>query len=505
MTNGTGARVGSLGAVLRRGAAMSAVALVLVQVISLAQVLVLARLLSPTEVGLFAAGTVLATFLASVAEGALTQALIQRGDADLDDAADTVFWVTLGTGLLMSLASLASAPLIGLAFGDGVAGTIAAITSGAVMLHAFTNVPDALMQRRFDFRRRLIIDPSTVLAFAVVAVVFAALGYGVWSLVIGSYVQMTVWVLLSWGLAGWRPGRGRPSVRLWREMAGFAFPLLLASLVERVRDALEMVIVGRALDTASLGFYRYARRFAVLPGTAVVQAGAFVLFPAFSRIADDPERFRQAFLRALTSVWLAALPLAGLLVASGEPLAVLLLGEPWRATGIALTAMAGFGLGQSLSAVTAEAMKGAGVSRLLNRVTAVGIVSSIGLLLAFLPLGLFGVGLAMSGAALAVGMAGLWLVRGVVRVSWAELAARLLPPLGAAALAVALVAVLERTVIRAGTRPLVVGLASVVAEALLLGLVYLGVLRWTAPALGKPIMSAVAAGIVRMSQRQPKL
>jgi O-antigen/teichoic acid export membrane protein len=496
VTDPSGAPVGALGAILRRGAAMSAVALVLVQVISLAQTLVLARLLSPTEVGLFAAGTVLATFLATFAEGALTQALIQRGDADLDDAADTVFWVTLGTGLLMSLVTLAAAPLVGMAFGASVAGTIAAVTSGTMVLHAVTNVPDALMQRRFDFRRRLIIDPATVLTFAVVAVVFAALGFGVWSLVAGSYAQMTVWVVASWGLAGWRPGRGRPSVRLWREMAGFAFPLLLGSAVERIRDAVELVVVGRVLNTASLGFYRYARRIALLPGTAVIQAGAFVLFPAFSRIADDPERLRQAFLRALTWIWLAALPLAGLLVASGESLAVLLLGEPWRPAGVGLTAMAGFGLGQAMNAVTAEVLKGTGMSRRLNRLTGVGVFSGIGLLLVLVPFGLFGVGLAMSGASLAVGLTGLWSVRDVVGVSFPELSGRLLPPLVAAAVAVATVAVLERTVIRAVTWPLPIGLGLVLAEALLLGLLYVGALRVIAPAVGSAVIGAIA-GVVR--------
>ena len=496
---GPGPRVGALGAILRRGAAMSAAALVLVQLISLAQTIVLARLLSPAEVGLFAAGTVLATFLATLAEGALTQALIQRvdsGPGDLDDVADTVFWVTLATGLLLSAATLVASPLVGRAFGNGVAGAVAAATAGTMVLHALTNVPDALMQRRFDFRRRLIIDPATVLTFAVVSVVFAARGYGVWSLVIGSYAQLTVWVLASWGLARWRPGRGRPTVALWRELARFAFPLLLGSVADRVRDGLELLVVGRALDTAALGFYRYARRIAVLPGVAVIQAGGFVLFPAFSRIADDPQRLTRAFLRALTWMWLAALPLAGLLVAAGEPLAVLVLGEPWRGAGVALTAMAGFGLGQALSSVTVEAMKGAGRSRLLNRMTGVGLVSGVGLLLALVPFGLYGVGLAMSGAALAVGLTGLWLVRGVVGVSAGQLAGRLLPPLGAVAVAVAVVAVLERMLVRADSRPVAVGLGLVGAEAVLLAVIYVGSLRLLAPELGRVVFGAVT-GLAR--------
>lgn len=495
MTDPSAAKIGGLASVLRRGAAMSASALVLVQLITLLQTLVLARLLSPVEVGLFAAGTVLATFLMMFVEGALTQALIQRPDStvgggDLDDVAVTVFWATLAGGLCLSLATLAAAPLVGTVFGNRTAGTIAAVTAGAMVLHSLTSVPDALMQRRLDFRRRLVIDPATSIVFALVSIGLAVRGAGVWSLVVGSYAQVLTWVLLSWGLARWRP-RGRPSFRLWRELAGFAFPLLLLSVAERVRDVLEQVVVGRALDTAALGFYRYGRRIAVLPGSLVIQAGAFVLFPAFSRISGEPDRLRRAFLRALTWLWLVALPTAGALMVLGEPLVVLLLGEPWRGAGVALTGMAGIGLGQALSAVAVEAMKSAGRSDRLNWMTATGLVVGIGLLLALLPLGLFGVGLAMSGSAVVVGLLSLSLVRSVVGVTARELWCLLWPPTAAAALAVAAVGVLERMVLRADQWPIPVGLAIIATAATVLAVLYLGLLRLLAPEPARAVITAV--------------
>jgi PST family polysaccharide transporter len=475
---------------------MSAVALVLVQVITLLQTLVLARLLSPREVGLFAAGTVLATFLMTFAEGALTQALIQRPDGapgrdGLDDVADTVFWATLAGGLAMSLLTLAAAPLIALLFGHVVAGTIAAVTAGAMVLHSLTSVPDALMQRRFDFRRRLVIDPLTALTFAVVSVVFAGVGYGVWSLVIGSYAQMTVWVVLSWGLAGWRPGRGRPSLRLWRQLARFGFPLLVASVAERLRDVVELTVVGRALDTASLGFYRYGRRIAMLPGSIVIQAGAFVLFPAFARIADDPVRLKQAFLRALTWIWLAALPVAGVLVAVGEQLAVLLLGEPWRGAGVAVTAMAGVGLGQALSAVSVEVLKGTGRSERINWMTASGLLAGLGLVLLLVPFGLFGVGLAVSGTAVVVGLVGLSSIRDVVGVTGLGLLRLLLPPAAAAVVATTVVAIAEHVLLRADVWPVGLGLVIITGEVIVLGVAYIGLLALVAPEPAGRLLAAV--------------
>ncbi len=366
------------------------------------------------------------------------------------------------------------------------------MTSGALVLHAFTNVPDALMQRRFDFRRRLVIDPAMTLAFAVVAVPAAAAGLGVWSLVIATYAQMAVWALASWRLGGWRPGRGDPSVKMWRELARYGFPLLLGSAAERVRDTVEVLLVGRFLGVASLGFYRYGKRLAQLPGMAVLQVGAFVLFPAFARIAGERDRLASAFTRALQWLWVVALPVAGLLIALGEPLAVVLLGEPWRAAGLGLVAMAGVGMGQVLSAVSAEALKGTGRSERLNAMTGVGLVLGIGLVLLLIPFGLVGVGIAMSATSLAVGAAGLVQTCRTLEVGARELVGRLARPVLAAAPAAALAAFLDRRALHADMLPIWLGVVTLVAESVALVLCYLVLLRLVAPDVGRPVFAAVA-------------
>ena len=130
-------------------AVASAAALIFGEVVALGQTVALARLLTPAQVGLFVAGTVLTTFLGNFVEGGLRSGLIHR-DKELADAADTVFWVTMIAGLLMSLATLAISPLVGLAFHNRQAGLIAAASSGVLFLYSFTNVPEALLQREFS-------------------------------------------------------------------------------------------------------------------------------------------------------------------------------------------------------------------------------------------------------------------------------------------------------------------------------------------------------------------
>lgn len=494
------AQIGPLSPTLRRGAAISAGTLVVVQAISLASTLWLARLLSPAEVGIYAAATVLSGFLVMFSEGGLYIALIQR-ERDVEDAADTVFWATAANGVLMSLLALAAAPVVGLVFRSELVGQIAAITSGMLLMHSLTNVPDALMQRRFNFKRRLIIDPSRAFAYAAVAVGLAAAGFGVWSLVIGNYVSLAVWLIGAWVLGRWRPGRGRPSIRLWRELARFGYPILIQNLIDHVREAVEATLVGRILGATSLGYYRYGRRLGLLPATAMVEIGSYVLLPAFSRLAGDPERLKRAFLRALRWVWFAAAPVTAMVVGLGEPAVVMLLGEPWRGAGVFLVAMAGCGLGMTLHFLSSEVIKGSGRSSLLNWQSAISLPLGIGLVVALLPFGLVGVGLAISVTEIALAVLMLGLARTVVGCSIGELLRRLVPAAVGSLVALAAVAPLEHLVIHSDQRALVIGLALLGLQTVGFALVYLAALRLLDPSIITDLTGAIRSLLDRRRRR----
>lgn len=462
---------GSLRSRIGKLAAASAVALVAGELVSLGQTVALARLLTPTQVGLFAAGGILTAFVTNFVEGGLRSGLVHR-DRDLDDAAATVFWVTLGSGALMSLLSLAASPLVGRMFDHPAAGGVAAALSGSLLLFSLTNVPEALLQRQFSVRWRLIVGPSVSVAFAAVAIPTAALGFGVWSMVLGSYASSLVWVLAVWWICDWRPWRGRPSYRIWRELARFGLPLVLGMIGDRTQKAVQAVVTGRMLGAGDLGLQRYGERIARIPVMALVSGSSTALFPAFSRLSGDPARFRSSYLRALRLSVAAAAPMAAMIVAVGIPLVVIVLGERWRGAGYALVAMAGLGLGKSAITVGEEAIKGAGRTRLLNWYTLTETILSVVLLLVLIrPLGLVGVGLSISATAVIVGVVVAALAGPVVGVPTRQALLAGAPPIGSALLAGTVTALLEHLVLHSDSHG-VWGLASIALDGAVLLLVY---------------------------------
>ena len=292
--------------------------------------------------------------------------------------------------------------MIGIIFHSRAVGLVAAATAGIMLIHSLTNVPESVLQREFSVKRRLIVGPAIVTSYAVVAVSLAALGWGVWSMVAGMYASYIAWVVSLWMLTSWRPGRGHASFAMWRELARFGFPLVLAITGFRVRTAVESLVVGRVLSTSALGFFRYGRRIAQIPQIGIIEVGATSLFPAFSRIAGNRERFAAAYLRALHWSMVGGAAVMGLMIAAGEPAVVVLLGERWRGAGVAVVAMSGMSIGSAMTVVVQDAIKARGRTRLINWFTLADLFLGVGFLLVLIrPFGFVGASLYISLTSLA--------------------------------------------------------------------------------------------------------
>ena len=478
-------------------ASASALAQLFGQFVSFVQTIALARLLTPTDVGIFTAGTVLTVLLATFVEGGMEASLVQR-QGDLADAEETVFWVTLMTGAAASLGCLAAAPVIGIIFNSRAAGLVAAATAGIVLIHSLTNVPEAILQREFSVKRRLIVGPAIAVSYAVVSVGLAALGWGVWSMVVGTYASYIAWVVSLRMLTSWRPGRGHASFAMWRELARFGFPLVLDNTGYRLRTAVEALVVGRVLSTSALGFFRYGQRIALIAETGIIGVGSTSLFPAFSRIADDRKRFAAAYLRALHWSMVAGAAGTGLMIAVGEPAVVVLLGERWRGAGVALVAMSGLSIGAAISVVVQDAIKAHGRTRLINWFTLAGLFLGVGFLLVLIrPFGFVGASLYISVTSLVTAAIILGLAQLVVTVSLRRVLTVLATPIPSLLVATVATWWLEHDLLRADSRGPILAVVLLAVDALVFCLVYLAVLTLFARSTVVTIVRIVPVLIAR--------
>lgn len=363
--------------------------------------LVLARLATPEDFGQLAAGAVLVMVGLWFADSGLSAALIQRRDR-VEEAASTAAVATILGGIALSLAALAVSPLIGFVFDSHKVALVAAACAGWIIIRAPAIVPDAIMQRRFIFLRRAVVDPLGIVVFGAVAIATTAAGLGVWGLVLGNYAQFATMSISSWVLAKWRPDLKLASVAMWRELIGFGRHVMASGVIARITGMAATGIVGRFLGTEVLGQFRYGTRIVQAPLGGLINVGSHVLFPAFSRISTDAPRFERGFRQGVRLTCLVAMPTSLALLPLGTPMAVILFGDQWRVAGHLASAMFAYAGARSLVGIIREAFKASGRTEILTRLQIISGVLTVGLMVAALPLGAVAVGAASSVSAIGV-------------------------------------------------------------------------------------------------------
>ena len=480
----------SLTGVVVKGVSLAGSGFVLTQLITFATYLVLARLVSPADFGVFAAGTIVVGVGTLIGESGMLAALIQSRE-NLEQAFNSAFLATLAGGTALTALALAAAPVIGLFFHSHEAALVAAVMSGWMLLRLATVVPDALLQRRFSFFRRVIVDPLGAVAFAAGTIIAAAAGMGVWALAIGTYAQATVNVVAGWALSGWRPRPRLATIGTWRKLARFGRPVVGAEFIRRVVGEIPVAAIGRVVGTAALGQFTYAFRVAAQPLGATVNVGGYVLLPAFARLSAHDTRFRAALLRALRWVCAIAFPAGLMLVPLGMPAVVLVFGARWQQAGYGAMALGAYCAALALDSVASEAWKAYGRPDMLPRMHGLSLALTVIFVAALVPFGLVGVCIGMSLSAIGVAAYAVRGMSSVIGIPVRTLVAEIWPPAIAAVVMAGGLVCLEFLVVHANQLGTVTGLLVAAGMALLGVTAYLGMLSVLAPSAARELVAAL--------------
>lgn len=305
------------------------------KVVSLLTMLVLARLLNPDDFGLYALATLAILVLTIFRDLGLGSVLILRQDYD-ERAQGTVVTMMLAFGVVAAVVLVLLAPLAAVLFGEPRLDEVLVVLSISSVLGAVTWTYDVLMQRDLEFRKRFVAQMAQTACYALVSVLLASTGAGVWSLVGGALAAGAVGSAVTFALA---PSRPRPA--LDRTIARDAFAsgrgFIGQGILTLVRQNADYLVVGRLLGTRSLGLYTMAYRLGELPYIGVAEPVAKVMFPAFTRMRHRGEDAPSAFAATIRMVALVTCPLGIVLSAVAEPFVEAVLGDKWLGMILPLT------------------------------------------------------------------------------------------------------------------------------------------------------------------------
>ncbi len=326
---GTGvpAGVGNTATAAVRGAGWVALGVGAQRVIQTGALIVLARLLVPEDFGLVAVAMLVLSFAARAKSLGIQTALVQyRGD--IDTAADSALILNAGITLVILLAIGLLSPLASLWFEDPRAGIVLVVMALRLVPQVAASVPSALALRILRFRRIAVITVGESAVTAVVAVVLAMHGLGVWSLVAGSLAGATVSAV-----AWWLPPVWRPSIRIDRRalaaLLGTGVRIWSSGNLSYAIDSANRLFMGRFLGVATLGLYDVVSRFVHAPLQSLLGISDRVALPAFCREQEDRELLGRWVVRLTGLLMLVTALTAGILFFFADVLVPVLIGSRW--------------------------------------------------------------------------------------------------------------------------------------------------------------------------------
>lgn len=288
---------------------------------------ILARLLSPEEFGVVAVGLTVVQFLTMIAGAGLTSALIVEKEEDMETI-HTVFWANLAISCTMAAVLYIWAEFFGGLLGALESAYLLRIMAFLIPLQLAGDVAYSLLARRMNFSKDALWSMASESIAAIVAVALAFMGFGVWALIIQLFAAALIRLVGLYAVSRYCP-RFVMKPRRLVPLLGFSSGLMGSEIANFVTFQSPMVVIARHLGLADAGAYSASNRFASIPNQVVLSAVMGVLFPAFSRMMDDPQRRRDALMFSTQVLTILLAPMMFGLWAVAEPAMLVIFGQNW--------------------------------------------------------------------------------------------------------------------------------------------------------------------------------
>lgn len=290
--------------------------------------LILARLLTPADFGVYAVALAAAALLMHVNDIGMIAAGVQwRGK--LEEMAPTGSAIAVVVSVLVYGVFWILAPSFAMLAGTPASAPVVRLLTLIIIVDGITSMRSAALMRRFEQDKLTKATIVGMFANAVVALPLAFAGAGAYSFAGGQVTASIVTGVLVFKM-GDLPVRVGFDKAIAKKVLAFGIPLAASLGIESILLNADYVIVGNVLGATALGYYLLAFNISNWVPGLVGTAVRYVSIPSFSRLAEQgPQALALGVLRAVPVLVSTALPFAVLMATLATPMVLFLYGDQW--------------------------------------------------------------------------------------------------------------------------------------------------------------------------------
>jgi O-antigen/teichoic acid export membrane protein len=297
------------------------------QVISIIVTIILARLLEVSDFGAIEIVTVIVSICQIFVQSGLNSALIQKKDVTQEDFSVT-FFVNTAIAFFLYIILFVLSPSIEKFYAiDGLTNYIR--VTGLVLLPcSMMSIQYALLAKSFQFRKQMICSVLSMILGAVVGIVMAYKGLGIWSFV--AYQIVTYWSspLIALIVVRWMPSHIDSFKRIV-PLFKFGIRILIASFIDNIYNDITSLIIGKKFTPSQLALYGKGKQFPQALITSVNGSIQSVAFPYLAKHQDSRNEMKDRLSGLIKMSSFVVFPIMFGLIACAKPFVLTILTEKW--------------------------------------------------------------------------------------------------------------------------------------------------------------------------------
>jgi len=290
--------------------------------------MILARLLDPEDYGIFAAIQVIAGIVSLFSNFGIASALIQHKEISPKHI-EVGFTSSLVLSFIVFIILWILAPFFPSLFHSNFDIWMVRANAFVFPILGWSIVSSSLLTRKLDFRGLFVSKFfSTILGSSGTAILFAFLGFGVWSLTLGAISSAIVTSICLSFLSPHSRRLGLPKKEI-RDLFSFGGMYTILRVINYLSTKADNFVVGRWMGIELLGLYDRAFYVMSYPGIYIGNIIDDVTFPTLAKIQDETDKLKIAYLQGIKLASFLLMPLSIFFIIYSQEIVEVLLGYKW--------------------------------------------------------------------------------------------------------------------------------------------------------------------------------
>lgn len=290
--------------------------------------IIIAHFLDPADYGLAGMANLITSFLLLIGNFGFGASIIQRKDLK-DIHLNSLFWITFAIGIVFMSIVYISAPLAATFFKNPKVDPLLQLSAVAMFFHIISDLPNSLLLKKLKYKHSGLIDLISNITASVSVLVFAIMGFGAYSLILGSIITGFLKFALACLWNFWIP-KLRFRAEGLRGFIKFGSAVIIDRILWYLYSNSDYMILAKKLGAVPFGYYSFAFNFASMPTTKIQPIIFPVLYSSFSIIQDDRDQIRIQYLRIINYTFkIYVMIFCGMFWVSSEFVS-LFLGSKWE-------------------------------------------------------------------------------------------------------------------------------------------------------------------------------